>query len=321
MESIRFNAPLTFTAQNRAVTSDDYRSIILKTFSNVSSISTWGGEDNYPVDFGKVYICIKPLTEAVLTDQEKDTILNNLLKGKNIVSITPEIVDPNFTSLELDVFFKYNPNLTDRSTAGLQGVVRDTISDYNFNNLNKFDGVFRHSQILKLIDNSDRGIINSTVRPYMFKTISAKANKRDNDFRLSYASPIFDSGNSLDYVIDSSPFKINGVDHFFGDKAIDESTDRRVIAYKIVEGKNVTTINDCGIIQPAEGIVILNNFGIDSDTEIRVIVTPNSLDIAPKRDQLLDIKQAHVTIKPEVDTITVAGPSGTIDYTTNPRLR
>lgn len=321
IESIRFNAPLTFTAQNRAVTSDDYRAIILKSFANIASISTWGGEDNDPVDFGKVYICVKPLTETVLTDQEKDTILNSILKGKNIVSITPEIVDPNFTNLELDVFFKYNPNLTDRSSVGLQGVVRDTISDYNFNNLNKFDGVFRHSQILKLIDNSDRAILNSTVRPYMFKTISAKANRRNNDFTLSFASPIFDAGSSEDYVISSTAFKINGVDHFFGDKPIDESTNRRVIAYRVVQGKNVTTINDCGIIDPARGVILLNNFEIDADIDIRITVTPNSLDIAPKRDQLLNIDQTYVNIKPEIDTITVAGASGTIDYTTNPRLR
>ena len=70
MESIRFNAPLTFTAQNRAVTSDDYRAIIIKSFANVSSISTWGGEDNDPVDFGKVYIAIKPLTASTLTPSE-----------------------------------------------------------------------------------------------------------------------------------------------------------------------------------------------------------------------------------------------------------
>ncbi len=321
IESIRFNAPLTFTAQNRAVTSDDYRAIILKSFANIASISTWGGEDNDPVDFGKVYVCIKPLTEEVLTSQEKDTILNSVLKGKNIVSITPEIVDPNFTNLELDVFFKYNPNLTDRSSVGLQGVVRDTISDYNFNQLNKFDGVFRYSQLLKLIDNSDRAILNSTVRPYMFKNIKAKTTRRDNDFSLAFASPIFNAGTSEDHVISSTSFRINGIDHYFGDKPIVGSSDRRVIAYRIVNGRNVTSVNDCGIIQPSKGTVRINNFAIDADTTIKITVTPNSLDIAPKRDQLLNVDQAYVTINPEVDTISTAGASGTIDYTTNSRLR
>lgn len=321
MESIRFNAPLTFTAQNRAVTSDDYRAIILKSFSNVSSISTWGGEDNDPVDFGKVYVAVKPLTAATLTPAEKLTIKDTVLKGKNIVSITPEIVDPNFTNLELDVFFKYNPNLTDRTNVELQGVVRDTISDYNFNNLNKFDGVFRYSQILKAIDSSDRSILNSTIRPYMFQTISAKTTRDLNNFNLTYASGIFESGSEKEFILNSTAFKIGGVDHYLGDKVVTGSANRTVIVYKIVEGSNITVINNAGSIEASTGRVIINNFAVDTDTDIKVTVIPNSLDIAPKRDQLLNIDQTYVSITAEVDTISTAGASGSIDYTTNSRLR
>ena len=321
MESIRFNAPLTFTAQNRAVTSDDYRAIILKSFSNVSSISTWGGEDNDPIDFGKVYVAIKPLTGATLTPAEKLTIKDTVLKGKNIVSITPEIVDPNFTNLELDVFFKYNPNLTDRTNVELQGVVRDTISDYNFNNLNKFDGVFRYSQILKAIDSSDRSILNSTIRPYMFQTISAKTTATLNNFTLTYASGIFESGSEKEFILNSTAFKIGGVDHYLGDKVVTGSANRTVIVYKIVEGSNITVINNAGSIEASTGRVIINNFAVDTNTDIKVTVIPNSLDIAPKRDQLLNIDQTYVSISAEVDTISTAGASGSIDYTTNSRLR
>jgi len=321
MESIRFNAPLTFTAQNRAVTSDDYRAIILKSFSNVSSISTWGGEDNDPIDFGKVYVAIKPLTGATLTAAEKLTIKDTVLKGKNIVSITPEIVDPNFTNLELDVFFKYNPNLTDRTNVELQGVVRDTISDYNFNNLNKFDGVFRYSQILKAIDSSDRSILNSTIRPYMFQTISAKTTATQNNFILTYASGIFESGSEKEFILNSTAFKIGGVDHYLGDKVVTGSANRTVIVYKIVEGSNITVINNAGSIEASTGRVIINNFAVDTNTDIKVTVIPNSLDIAPKRDQLLNIDQTYVSISAEVDTISTAGASGSIDYTTNSRLR
>lgn len=321
MESIRFNAPLTFTAQNRAVTSDDYRAIILKSFSNVSSISTWGGEDNDPVDFGKVYIAVKPLTAATLTSDEKRNIKDTILKGKNIVSITPEIVDPNFTNLELDVFFKYNPNLTDRTSVELQGVVRDTISDYNFNNLNKFDGVFRYSQILKAIDNSDRSILNSTIRPYMFKNIAGKTTVSQNNFDLTFASGFFESGSEKEFILNSSAFLIGGVEHFFGDKIIDGSSNRTVIVYKKVNGVNVTVINDAGTLDVAKGKVTLHSFACDANTDIKVTVIPNSLDIAPKRDQLLNIDQQFVSISAEVDTISTAGASGSIDYTTNSRLR
>ena len=324
VESIRFNAPLTFTSQNRAVTAEDYRSIILKGFSNISSISTWGGEDNDPPDFGTVYIAIKPLTAETLLDSEKLAIKDTVLKGKNIVSITPEIVDPNFTHLELDVFFKYNPNLTDRTNIELANVVRDVISDYNFNNLNKFDGVFRHSQLLKLIDAADPAIINSTIRPYMFQTITAGTNAIDNVFNLSFASPFYETGDSANYLIGSNAFKINtdGPDHYFGDIAISGSTNRQVIVYKIVDGQNITVIQDAGLIEPSKGKIKLENFSASSNsTPIRITVAPNSLDIAPKRDQLINIDQTYVDITGQIDTISTAGSSGSIDYSVNSRLR
>ncbi len=322
-ESIRFNAPLTFTSQNRAVTSDDYRAIIQREFTNISSISVWGGEDNDPPDYGKAFISIKPLVADVLTVAEKAEITGTLLKGKNVVSITPEIVDPNFTFLELDVFFKYNPNLTDRTAVELTSVVRDTISDYNFNNLNKFDGVFRHSQLLRQIDNADPAIQNSTVNPFMFMNITPSTVNGANGFELKFTSPFFQSGNSTSFILSSSAFKLAGqtIDHFFGDVPILNSTNRTVIVYKVVDGNNITVIPDAGLIDVTKGTVTLNNFTTATTDPIRIIVTPNSLDLAPKRDQLISIDSSRVKITPAVDSIAVAGSSGTIGYTTPSRLR
>ena len=319
-ESIRFNAPLTFISQNRAVTSDDYAAIIKKNFSNVDSISTWGGEDNDPPDYGQVYIAIKPLLANTLTTAEKTDITGAILKGKNVVSITPEIVDPNFTFLELDVFFKYNPNLTDRSSVELQSVVRDTITDYNFNNLNKFDGVFRHSELTQKIDNSDPAILNSIVRPRMFQNITP-SNTAINNFDLTFAAPFFKSGDSTKFVLNSTAFKINNDDHFFGDIPIAGSTSRTVIIYKVVNNQNVTVVNNAGTVDVENGKLTLNNFQPDTTDSIRLTLIPNSLDIAPKRDQLIDIDNLRLTITPEIDTIAVAGSSGSIDYSTTSRLK
>ena len=319
-ESIRFNAPLTFIAQNRAVTADDYASIIKKEFSNIDSISTWGGEDNDPPDYGHVYIAIKPLLADTLTESEKTDIIGSILKGKNVVSITPEIVDPNFTHLELDVNFKYNPNLTDRSSVELSSVVRDTIRDYNFNNLNKFDGVFRHSQLTRAIDNSDPSILNTIVRPRMFKNITP-VNNAENNFDLSFSSPFFQSGDSTKFLINSTAFKINNVDHFFGDEPITGSTKRNVIVYKVVNQQNVTVISDAGEIDVDNGKITLNKFRPDTTAAIKITVIPNSLDLAPKRDQLISIDNSFVVINPEIDTIATAGSAGSINYTTTSRFK
>jgi len=320
MESIRFNAPLTFISQNRAVTADDYASIIKKEFSNIDSISTWGGEDNDPPDYGKVYICIKPLLASVLTTAEKTDITGSILKGKNVVSITPEIVDPNFTYLELDVAFKYNPNLTDRSSVELSSVVKDTITDYNFNNLNKFDGVFRHSQLTRSIDNCDPSILNTMVRPRMFQNITP-VNNADNNFSLSFSSPFYQSGLSTAYIMSSTAFKINNVDHFFGDVPISGSTQRKVIVYKVVDDVNSIVIADAGLIDIEKGTITLNSFRPDTTDAIKITILPNSLDLAPKRDQLISIDMNTVTITPEIDTIATAGSSGSINYKTTSRFK
>ena len=328
LESIRFNAPLTFTTQNRAVTSEDYAAIIKKEFSNIDSISTWGGEDNDPPDYGRVYVSVKPLLTENLTEAEKSEIKGTILKGKNVVSITPQIVDPSFTYLEIDCFFKYNPNLTDRSSVELQAVVRDTISDYNFNNLNKFDGVFRHSQLTRNIDAADPSILNTVIRPRMFKnitpTLGTNGLVEKQNHTLSFVAPFYSTSNATDYIISSSAFGLATdptTDHYFGDIAIAGSSNRQIVVYKIVNQKNVVVINDAGLIEPSVGKITLNNFQPNNTNKIKITIIPDTLDLAPKRNQLISIDNSFVTITPSIDTIAVGGSSGSIDYTTTSRFK
>ncbi len=318
-ESIRFNAPITFQAQDRAVTSQDYAAIIQKNFANIESISTWGGEDNAIPDFGKAYISIKPLIGESLTENEKNEI-KGIVKSKNIVSITPEIVDPEFTSVEVDVIFKYNPSLTSRSESALEALVKDVVLDYNFNQLNRFDGVFRHSELLSLVDNADPAITSSTVRPFLFKTIIPSVSKLNNDFTLTFAGNFFIT-RGIPFNISSSAFKINGVDHFFGDTEIKDSDDRTIVIYKVINNENIIVNGNVGLISADFGIVTLNNFAPDDTTPIRVTLSPNSLDIAPKRNEIINIESSKINVTGAVDTIAYSGSSGTLDYSTTTRMR
>ena len=320
LESIRYNAPLTYTSQNRAVTADDYRAIIQREFSNIDAISTWGGEDEAIPDYGKIFIAIKPKTADKLTDDEKATVTGAVLQGKNVVSITPTVVDPNYSFLELDVAFKYNPNLTDRTDIELKSVVADTIDDYSLNDLNKFDGVFRHSALLRAIDSSDPAILNSSVRPFMFQTISPLITI-SNNFKLTFPGSFYVPGGANDSVIQSTAFKLGGVDTFFNDVAIPESNNRKIFAYRLVGSEKVVTISDCGVVDPTEGTITLNSFIPDDVTPIRITATPDSLDIAPKRDEILSIDSTRTTMTANKDTIATSGSSGSINYQTTSRFR
>ncbi len=318
IDSIRYNAPLTFISQNRAVTADDYRALILKDVANIESISVWGGEDAETPDYGRVYIAIKPTGAEVLTSDEKAYISGTVLKGKNVVSITPIILDPIYTYLSLDVSFKYNPNLTDRTQQELIALVRDTVSTYNDNNLQRFDGVFRYSQLLRDIDTSDPSILNSVARVYMFKKVTPSISG-SNYFDLVYSSPIFNNGGS-ESVLTSTPITIAGTDYFIADVPDSVGNTRTVYLYKVV-GASKIRVKDIGKIYPAEGRVVLSDFIPDTTDEITITAIPNSDDLAPKRNQLLDIDMLSTTIIGEVDTIAVAGSAGAITYQTAPRVR
>lgn len=318
IESIRYNAPFTFVSQNRAVTADDYRAIIEKEVGFIDAISVWGGEIDPVPDFGKVFISIKPQGAQTLTQAQKNNIISNVLRNKNVVSITPVLVDPEYTNISLDVFFKYNPNLTDKSRIELQAEVLNTISNYNNTNLKRFDGVFRYSQLLNQIDSTDRSILNSDARVFMYKTISA-VTTTENYNTLQFSSPIYTT-SSTESVLDSTQFTIDGISHYFADEPISGSVNRQIYMFKTV-GNSIVRVKNIGTIYPSEGKVVLGGFTPDINTSIRITVMPNSNDLAPKRNQLLEIDLLGVAVVGEIDTIALAGSAGTVNYVTPPRHR
>ena len=320
IESIRYNAPLTFITQNRAVTADDYRSIILQGFGGVETIAVWGGEDNATPSFGKVYISIKPTDAETLSEQQKDFILKNVLQSKTVMSVEPILVDPEYTYIALDGLFKYNPNLTDLGRVGLEDVVRAAIQQYNDDVLEKFDGVFRSSQLMGLIDNSNPAILNSIIRVYMAKYFTPSITET-NYVELQYPSPIYRT-TSTNPVMVSSTFLINNIEHYLSDEPdpTSESLQRRIFLYRRT-ATGAVKVRQAGYIDPTSGYVLISGFTPDAATPIRIEVQPDSNDLAPKRNQLLSLDQAYVTVSGEIDTIAVAGPSGVIRYSTFSRHR
>ena len=315
IESVRYNAPLSYLSQNRAVTADDYKAIIQKEFGGIDSISVWGGENNTEPDFGKVYIAVKPAAAAALTSCEKEAVISTL-KSKNIVSITPIILDPEYTYIKLDTFFKYNPNLTDRTKAELESLIRGKIVTYAETYLQRFDGVFRYSKLLAEIDSADPAILNSVARVTMYKAVTPKVGQT-NYWDVTYSSPIY-ATSSNESVISSSIFKIGGVDHILGDVPKTNSTDRTVYLYRVIGGVK-TRLNAVGTVYASAGRVVANGVQPDTTTAVTIYALPNSFDLAPKRNQLLDISSVQSTVTGEIDTIALAGSSGAITYTTTPR--
>lgn len=326
IDSIKFNAPLSYVAQNRVVTPDDYKAAIINNYPNIETVAVWGGEENDPPDYGKAYISIKPSNAETLTLTEKQFIRDQILKTRNVVSITPELVDPEYTYIKLEVFFKYDPNLTNKTAGELRQVVSDVVNNYNNTELKRFDGVFRHSKLSRLIDAADPSILNSTIRVYMQKRLVPEIGT-SKKYTLSFSAPLYTSGSN-EKVISSTPFTYNGFTQYIHDlpqstngTTTDSITRHPLQIYRIVGDNKQITIQDAGYIIAEDGLVVLENFNPSAydGSYISISAQPNSNDIAPKRNQLLQIDMAITTINPEVDTIATGGSIAGIGYNTTPR--
>lgn len=412
IESIRFNAPLSFLSQNRVVTADDYSTIIKNQYANAETVSVWGGEENDPPEYGKVFVSVKPKNAATLTASEKAFIKDSILKPKNIVSITPELIDPTFLYIKLGVFVKYDPNLTSLTAGELTQKVRQVISDYNDTNLKKFDGVFRHSQLLGEIDNADTSILNSTCNVSIQKRLTPTLNQALK-YVVNFDNGFFSNVGAADSIISSTTFTFNGLTQQLQDApittfAVDQgastgpyavygtetgnyagskgyfyplyttaeaANNRDIVAggsgqshthtflefngitfympmafnnhgltsydnslYTLFSTRTSTTTRDvqifrltttnqkivseqkAGTVDIVNGTVTLDSFSPSAvdGSYITITARPNSNDIAPQRNQLLEIDLNEVTVTPQVDTVSTGGTVAGIGYVTTP---
>jgi hypothetical protein len=169
IEEVRFRAPYHYTVQNRAVTKNDYETLITRDFPYIDAVSCWGGEDNDPVVYGKVYLSLKPKTNFILTTLQKEQIKENLIRSRNVLTIIPEIVDPDFEYVTMLGRVTYNPNKTSRTADEILTSVKAAISDYNNAELKRFDSTFRKSKLQNYIENADSSITGSDIQVYLQK--------------------------------------------------------------------------------------------------------------------------------------------------------
>ena len=318
VDEIRRNAPLSFASQNRAVTADDYKAIILENFQNVETIAVWGGEDNDPPSYGNIYISIKPKNGDTLFAAERETVLNDVIRPKSIVSLTPILVDPEYTYISLEVFYKYDVSTTPLSKATLNAAVRTAIQTYDDTYLSKFDGVLRHSNLVRAIDTANNSILSSNARVYMKKRFTPELDLPQR-VELQFSGPIYnDPDNQVIYK--TTTFTYNGRQCTLRDVVGSDGV-RRV---QVVYGKGATLVviaDNVGTVDAARGKITLTDFTVSNfvGDYIEITVVPDSLDIAPLRNNLLVIDMADVAVDGEIDTIVAGQSPAGVNYKTVPR--
>ena len=189
IDRIRLRAPQYYAAQNRCVTTRDYESILMKDFPDIEAVSIWGGEENVPPVYGKVYMSIKTRGYYALTNLEKDNIKNSLIKSRNVITVSPVIIDPDYIFITLRGKIYYDPGLTTKTANEIINLVKQTVETYADNQLNTYRSVFKKSKLQAAIEACDASITGSDITVYLQnrQLIDLTSNKK---YEFNFKTPI-----------------------------------------------------------------------------------------------------------------------------------
>ena len=299
ISSIKFNAPRSYAAQNRAVTPDDYRALIYANFPEAASVAVWGGEDNDPPVYGKTYISVKPKTAGKLTLQQKSDIINTILETRNIVSITPEIVDAEYINIALNVTVYYNDRETGYTSTDIESIVRQVILDYNNSDLQKFESVFRYSKLSRLIDAAEPAITNNITTVLLRRKLSPRYNI-SAEYNINVINPIFTVGVAEDAVT-STGFYIEGSE--FLHYLTDDGVGNMVLYYRSIgtatqDSQKIIVDSSIGTVDYAEGKINIKNLNITAlaDVDFEISIKPSSNDVISAYTQIAEIASDHLFV-------------------------
>lgn len=317
IDTIRYNAPRAYQSQNRGVTVNDYKSIILTRYDEAESVNVWGGEDNIPPVYGKVYLSIKPKTSQTLTNLQKDYVINSILKPRNIVTITPEIVDPEYINIEVDSTIYYNPRTTTKTTSQINTLARGTILDYNNNYLNSFDGIFRFSQFSKYLDSTDPSIVSSITTLKLHREVQPKYNVSSN-YRIDLVNPIYYSEVPEQSVLTSGFYMAGYTEILYMEDLPYAETGTgtfRIFYYDADLNKQYLPLT-IGSIVYSTGTIDISALTVTGvvDGTWDFVIKPQSNDIVSIRNQLVRILDKDVTVNVIVDKVSVGDAAGNANY-------
>ena len=321
-QSIKFNAPLQYAAQDRAVTATDYETLVKSIYPNANSVSAWGGEDDETPQYGVVNISIKAKSGTVLSDTSKADIVTQL-KPYNVASVRPVIKDPETTSVLIVSNVKYDAKATAKTAATLKADIIDKLTSYNASTLQKFDSVFRYSKVTGLIDGADDSILSNITTVKIrkdFQPLISTSAKYNIYFRNALYNPHSGHLSSEGGILSSSGFKIDGNDNecFFDDDGAGN-----VRLYYMSSGVKSYLNSTQGTIDYGTGAITLNSMNIVSisnidnvaSTVIQLTVVPNSNDVVPVRDQIVEMDIANSKITVTADSFVGGSAEAGVGYT------
>ena len=320
VESVRKFAPRIYSSQNRAVTSNDYESLIpSRIYPETESISVFGGEDLVPPQYGKVFISIKPKTGDFLPNLIKEQIKLKLKKYA-VAGIIPELLDLKYLYIEVNSNIYYNTNRAP-SAAYVSSVVQNNATKYaESSEMNKYGARFKYSKFLNIIDQSNESITSNITTIYIRRDIRAVLNAFA-EYQIGFGNE-FHIKSMSGYNIKSSAFKVAGImdDVYISDIPNTNRISGSLFLFTVpsIASQSPTIIKrNVGSINYKEGIITINPINIqsgmqkDGQTVIEISVCPLSNDIIGLQDLYLQLDINNSSFNTVVDEIASGlDPSG-----------
>lgn len=292
INSIKFNAPKNFSAQNRAITANDYKNIILAENGDIQNVSVWGGEENDPPVYGKVYVAAKPVTGTVLSATRKAAVVASLT-NRQVQSIETEIVDPTYLYIVPQVQAFYDDTQTTQTPGEIVTKIKNKITSFETTNLNNFQREFRSSRFVRTIDDADTSITNSSSEFKMQFRINHTIGTAVT-YTIKFNNRIFHPHNGHIYAISSNSFVLNGLTQYFDDDGFGN-----VRTYYLSDATTrVVTNATAGTVNYTTGEVILLNFNPTtiSGSVLKINAVPYSTEIIPVRAQIPLIADTTISL-------------------------
>jgi hypothetical protein len=289
IDKIKYNAPKFYNSQNRAVTGNDYKAIVRNLYPATSDVIVFGGEDQVPPAYGKVFLSVKP-TEATTLSSFTKNELTQELKKYTVASIRPEFVDPSILFLELTSNIYYTGTKTQLLPAEIATKASTAIVEYlKTSQTEKFNGKFRYSKFIGVIDNSDVSINSNDTTVMMRKDFIAQINQ-SSYYEICYQNAFYIDCNNP--VVSSTGFTVFEFPTY---TSYLEDRNGKIVLYRLdpVSGDKILLDDSVGTINYEKGEIEMTNFtilkGSFSDNRIELRVKPANKDIEVKREMYLDV--------------------------------
>lgn len=315
MESIRKRAPFQYAAQNRMVTPLDYEALILRKYGNyIDDLICWGGEDDVRRDYGAVYASIvwKANLSSTTIGQLREELLA-LTKDLSIVSFQLKFIAPSTTWISSTLFYQYNPSLSATSQSTVSSLVGVKVQEYFDKNIGKFQQVFRRSNMLTEVDNTDPSVLSSRAEITLQKRLNPILTLSENH-TLNFPSSLQEPTNTSVPVIKTGVFKSNNKSVFIRNKLTDRvkvSPDGRVpivfdrlpsTKLEMVDVDGNVVVSNIGSYDPAAGTVTILGLNVqstlNSNNYIKIFATPaNQSVVESVNSNLLEYDASESIVK------------------------